>query len=471
MKPTTRDAYKLFHDGVQALAIMEQNGIRVDTGYLNNTITKLGASVAEHTKQLRDDKVFKLWRRSYGDRMNLDSSVQLEDVLFNKLAIQGKDKTATGRFKTGKKSLEHIDLPFLKTFHEIKKLKRVRTRLKGILTEVCDGFFHVSYNLHTAVTYRSSASLFQNMDARDEESAEYVRRAFIPRKGCVIPEIDYGALEWKIATCKWADPEMIRYNISRDKNGKLLDIHRDMASQCYLLEPHRVTKSIRYCGKGCFVFPKIYGSYYKKIAKNLWLEIDNRNLITEDGVPMKKHLASKGITKLGLCEHGQNPVKGTFEYHIMEVERKFEKQFHVMIEKAKRWWEDYLRNGWFRMMTGFIVRGELTRNDLMNYDIQGPGFHCLLWSIIEHQRHLSTNRLKSKLIATIHDCYMGDVPERELQDFLSTAQEIMTERVRKHWDWIIVPLEVEVDVVAQGASWHDKKPWVKKENGLWTAKA
>lgn len=470
MKPTTKDAYKLFHEGVQALAVMEQNGIRVDVGYVNNTISSLTKSITEQTRELRDDKVFKLWRRIYGDRTNIDSGVQLEDVLFKHMGYKAKAVTATGRAKTGKAFLDHIDLPFLKTYHEIKKHKRVRTRLKGILEEVCDGFFHVSYNLHTAVTYRSSASLFQNMDARDEESAEYIRKSFIPRNKCVIPEIDYGALEWKIATCKWADPEMIRYNIARDKNGKLLDIHRDMASKCYKLEPHRVTKSIRYCGKGCFVFPKIYGSYYKKIARNLWLEIDNRNLTTTDGVPLKKHLESKGIVKLGLCEHGANAIPGTFEHHIMMVERAFEKQFHVMIEKAKKWWADYLARGWFRMMTGFIVRGELTRNDTMNYDIQGPGFHCLLWSIIEHQKHLVRTRQKSKLIATIHDCYMGDVPENELQDFLETARDIMTVKVRKHWDWIIVPLEVEADVVAQGTSWVDKKPWERKENGLWTAK-
>lgn len=465
MKPTTRDAMKLFMDGAVMLSRMEANGIRVDVGYLKATIAELTASIAQLTAEIHNDKVWTLWRRVYGDRTNIDSAVQLEDILFKRMGHKATQFTATGRAKTGKAVLEDLDVPFIKLLTRLKKLKRVRTRLQSILTESCNGFFHTPWNLHRAVTYRSSASFFQNMDARDEESARYVRRSFIPRKGCVIPEVDYGALEFNIAACKWRDPEMVRY-----ASDESTDPHRDYAMKCFLLKKEQITKPIRNLAKGGFVFAKLYGSYWKNIAKYMWGEMVRTKLKLPDGSLLVDHLHNKGITKCGDAGPGESATPGTFQAHIQKVEAAFEKQFHVMVATAKRWWDDYLERGWFRLMTGFICRGVYSRNELLNFDVQGPGFHCLLWSMIELDRYIIKHKMKSRLSATIHDCVMGDVPEREVQDYLDTTKYLLTEKIRKHWDWIIVPLKAEVDVVPVGKSWLDKVRWEQNQEGIWAAK-
>jgi hypothetical protein len=40
----------------------------------------------------------------------------------------------------------------------------------------------------------------------------------------------------------------------------------------------------------------------------------------------------------------------------------------------------------------------------------------------------------------------------------------MTERLRKRWAWLTVPMEVEADVADIGKTWFDKKPYTIKYN-------
>jgi len=54
--------------------------------------------------------------------------------------------------------------------------------------------------------------------------------------------------------------------------------------------------------------------------------------------------------------------------------------------------------------------------------------------------------MKSLVVGTIHDSTEADVHRDELDDYLRMAKQIMTEEVREHWPWIVVPLDVECEV-------------------------
>jgi len=113
--------------------------------------------------------------------------------------------------------------------------------------------------------------------------------------------------------------------------------------------------------------------------------------------------------------------------------------------------------------------GPMKRNDSGNYEIQGSAFHGLLWSTIKIQKWLNDNKMRTKLIGSIHDCTLLDVPISELQDVLHNTKRIMTKELMKVWKWIIVPLETEVDVTPEGGSWHEKKPYIF-QGDLWQLK-
>lgn len=108
-------------------------------------------------------------------------------------------------------------------------------------------------------------------------------------------------------------------------------------------------------------------------------------------------------------------------------------------------------------MTGFRLDGVYRRNEVLNYPIQGSAFHCLLWSLIEIQKELDRQRMKTLLVGQIHDSILGDSPPEELDDFLSLSEEVMTKRLLKEWKWINVPLKVEAEVSGVDESWFNKK--------------
>lgn len=233
--------------------------------------------------------------------------------------------------------------------------------------------------------------------------------------------------------------------------------------QCYKLKKEQITKTIRYCAKNKFVFPQFYGSYFLECAKSLWEAIDLMDLETADGIPLKKHLRMQGIKELGDknsdWETGRiETVRGTFMDHIREVEKDFwGNRFKVYKQWKYDWWHQYLEHGEFEFLTGFVGRGVYNKRQVCNYPIQGSAFHCLLWSLIRLQRWMKKNKMRSKIVAEIHDSLVIYFHVKEIDDVLAKAKQIMTVDIVKYWPWIIVPLTIEAEISEEGQSWAKKK--------------
>ena len=472
MKPLlpTLDAVQLLFDGSMAFAKMEQAGIKIDVDRLDQTIKDVAGRITELETRLRTSDVYATWRKRFRDKANLGSRPQLAEILFDVMKLPypgGKDNlTATKRYRTDDEILAKVDLPFVKDYQRLMRLGKLKsTYLVGLKREVVDGFVHGVFNLHTVVTFRSSADSpnLQNQAVRDPEIAEILRRCFIARSGRRLVEIDLSATEFKGAACFWSDAGMIEYASNPDK-----DVHRDQAMDLFCCEAKQINKRMRYLGKNGFVFPTLYGSYYVKCAAAIWEELDG--LTMEDGKTLvKEWLASKGITRLGLCDSRQRPKPGTFEYHVKEVEERFFARFPTFAEKKEKWWKDYQKTGAFRMPSGFVCSGNYSRNFLLNSPIQGSMYHCLLKAHIKLQRLIEKKGMKTLLVAQIHDCVLADVPENELQRYLKLAKWCMTDYLRKCWDWLTVPLGIEVDVTPVEGSWWEKAAW-HEVDGKWISK-
>lgn len=453
IRPAKPEAYKLLHQGTITLAQVESNGMRVDEKRLEQTIRETDKIIKQLESQLRKDDLYSTWRKVYGQSTQLGSREQLGKILFNVLKYPCVAYTKTGRPKADDNALSNLGLPFVTEYLKLEKMKKMRgTYLEGIRRELVDGFLHPFFNLHTARTYRSSSSEpnFQNLPIRNAEISKIIRSLFVPRPGRHVVEIDYGGIEVKVSTCYNKDPNLIKY-----VTDKTTDMHRDMAAECYMIKPEQVSKLARYAAKNQFVFPQFYGSYYAQCAPALWQSIDKLKLEV-DGKSLRTHLRGQGIKSLGLCDG--RPQPGTFENHIKQVEEDFwGRRFKVYAEWKKTWWEAYQKEGGFHMLTGFRVQGVYSRNDVINYPVQGAAFHCLLQSLIWLQRWLTKKKMKSLIVGQIHDSMVLDVVPEELEDVLYVAKWLMTKKLPKAWPWIIVPLEVECEVAPINASWHEKK--------------
>jgi len=301
---------------------------------------------------------------------------------------------------------------------------------------------------------------------RNSEFAKLIRMCFIPRKGRRLVEIDYSGIEVRIAACYHKDSNMLKYI-----KDPTTDMHRDMAMQIFCLEKHQVEKKTsRDWAKNRFVFPEFYGSVYFQCAKHIWEVCGTDQYKLPDGVTFKEHLRSHGIDKLGKCNPKESPLPCTFEAHLKRVEENF---WGVRFKEYAAWkdkfYNDYRQSAQFKTLTGFTIRGLLKRNEVINLPVQGSAFHCLLQSLIWIQQHINKYRWKSRIVGQIHDSIIADVCDTELQDYLTVAKEIMTQRLTKHWKWINVPLDVEADVTEIDGNWYEKEEWIEKGN-LWQKK-
>lgn len=462
--PYDPQAYQLLHEGTLALAQVEANGMRLDVDYLKEAIRRTEIKINHMESRLESSDVYETWSHTFRDGMNLNSSEQLGKVLFDVMKFPAPEITEGGKYKTDEEALAKVDHPFVKDLLEIRKLQKASgTYLKGLLREQVDGFIHPFFNLHLALTYRSSSEApnFQNIPVRDKLIKRLVRRAFIAREGRQLGEIDISGAEVRVAACYHKDPTMIDYILDPSK-----DMHRDMAQECFLLSKDEIGstksdpgKTIRYCGKNMFVFPQFYGDWYQDCARSLWEAIEKFGLKTAQGVPLRQHLAEKGYKSLGALDPQQQPNPGTFELLLQKVERNFwEKRFPTYNLWKKDWFEAYRKLGYFKTLTGFICQGFMKRNEAINYPVQGSAFHCLLWSLIRLLRYeLPRRKMQTVIVGQIHDSIVADIVPSERDEFLGLVYEVMTKLLQKHWPWLIVPLEIEAEVAPVGGSWADKE--------------
>lgn len=466
MKCSTPEAYNLMHEGAIALAEISSNGIKIDEEYLKKTRKSLQNRIRECEEKLKSHEYWKLWKRQYGNKALLTSNDQLGSLLYKTLKFPIPYYTDKGKPSTDAQALEKINDPFVRDWNRMTKYQKADgTFLAGIQRETRQSILRAFFNLHTTVTYRSSSDSpnFQNFPIRDPEIAKIIRSCFIPRDGRRLVEIDCSGVEVRISACYHKDPMMIKYIMD-----PTTDMHRDMACELFICKPEQVTKPARHTAKNGFVFPEFYGSYWKNVAPDLWdaMEMRNLTIATKNGeVPIREHLAKKGITVLGSRSEPELPSE--YALHVKQVEERFWKQRFKVYDQWKRdTYSEYLKNGGWMTKTGFYVTGLYRKNDVTNHPIQGSAFHCLLWSLIQMQKWLKKYKMKTLIIGQIHDSAVFDAVEKELQDVLNKWNEIMTVNLRKHWDWIIVPIEVEVEACEIGASWFNKTPWTKT-NGLW----
>jgi len=462
IKPVTKEAYRLFHEGSLALAEAEFNGIRCDRAYCERMITNIDRQIQSLTRKMRESELGKAWHSRYGENALYSSGKQLREVLTKELGLKISKETKKGNISIDHKTLESLGRDDLKLLLRKNGLEKMTgTYLRNFLSESeADGFIHPFFHLSEygedvrggAATYRSSSSHpnFQNLPNRHEEERRLIRRAFLPRPGHRIVSRDYGAMEFRISACLHHDPNMIRYIEQGD------DPHRDVSSQCFLLDPELCTKEygeagklVRFAGKNSFTFAQIYFQEPSNTAQGLWSSIDDLDLRhpKDPNKSIKAHLRDKKIRNFN-----------DFSKHIERVCNWFwNDMFQEYGRWRKKWVSDYDKKGYFDMITGFRLEGVMTKYQLGNYPIQGPAFHCLLWSMIRVHQAWSKRGVKSKVIGQIHDELTTDEHGDEFYRNQEEVPKIMAEDIRKEWPWIVVPLEVETEATGVDESWYYKK--------------
>jgi len=244
---------------VEVLALMEEWGIKIDVGFLKKLERKVDNQIEEIKKE-----VFHL----VGQRFNLNSPLQLREILFQHLRL---DSTRIKKTKTGlstaaseleKMKGEHKVIDLILRYRELAKLKN--TYLEA-LPKMVDSSqrLHTNFNQTVTATGRLSSSEpnLQNIPVRTK-LGRLIREAFVADKGKVLIGADYSQIELRIVAHLSKDPNMIKAFLADE------DIHTATASLIYKVPAKKVTSEMRRVAK-TVNFGVIYGMSPYGLAQSL----------------------------------------------------------------------------------------------------------------------------------------------------------------------------------------------------------
>ena len=380
----------------RVLGDMEIEGLRVDEEALDNYEAEILKEISDIEKIIYDFA---------GHKFNILSPKQLGKVLFEELMLPCSKKTKTG-YSTDQTVLEeiieyHPIVGFILRYRTLSKLEG--TYVNGVreaLKESKDGHIHTIYKQALTDTGRLSSTEpnLQNLPIRNKESSEF-RKIFISEDNCYLLSSDYSQIELRVLA-HMADEENL---INAFKNKE--DIHEATAKA--ILRKDSVTKEERSSAKA-INFGIIYGMSTWGLSQDAKISVQK---------------ASEFIKS----------------YH--ESFPRIEPFTNSLIEKAKE--DGYVstifnRRRYIRDINSanFHLR-EFSKRTAMNAPIQGSAADILKYAMVKLSDAITKNRLHAKLILTIHDEIVLNVPIQELEKTKELTEDVMINTVT-----LKVPLSV-----------------------------
>ncbi len=393
---------------VEVLARMEVVGVGVDADRLREIRDKLTAACDELEAKIREDA---------GEDFNVNSTLQLREVLYDRLGLTPQKRTKTG-FSTDAQSLEklvgqHPIVEHLLSYREVEKLRS--TYGDGLLAEVgADGRIHATFNQTVARTGRlsSDAPNLHNIPVRSDLGRTF-RTAFVPAEGCELLVADYNQIELRCIAHLAQDPGLVAAFTAGD------DIHTATAARVFSVAPGDVTAAQRAKAK-MVSYGLAYGMESYGLAQRLNIEVDEANLILTayfEAFPAVKAYMDRTVAEAR--ERGYTETLFGRRRPIPE-----------------------LSAGNYRIRQA----GE---RQAMNAGIQGLAADIFKVALIGIDRALRADGLASRLILQVHDEVILEVPPDEHD----RAAELTVRTMAGAAD-LDVPLEVNL---AFGPSWADAK--------------
>lgn len=242
----------------KVLSEMEWNGIDVD-----------GEALQDFGKELKV-KIESLVKEIYelaGEEFNINSPMQLGNILFEKLGLPAGKKTKKG-YSTNAEILEKLapDYPIVEKVLEFRTLSKLNsTYVEGLLPLIgSDGRIRAHFQQTVTATGRISCTEpnLQNIPVR-QELGRQLRKVFTSgRDDLVLIGADYSQIELRVLAHMSKDPTLI------DAFNQGLDIHRETASKVFGVPQDQVTPLMRSNAKAVN-FGVIYGMSGFGLSENL----------------------------------------------------------------------------------------------------------------------------------------------------------------------------------------------------------
>lgn len=387
----------------RVLANMEAAGINVDLDLLSIFSEELERDIDEVRSQ-----IFEMTDEEF----NINSTQQLGVILFEKMKLPSRKKTAKGKYSTSEQVLSRLAPEFeiagkILEYRGLSKLKSTYVDALPRLVNETTGRIHSTFNQHVTATGRLSSTNpnLQNIPVRTERGRG-IRKAFVAEKGYRILAADYSQIELRIIASMSNDTAMTEAFRNHE------DIHARTAAEIFGLssieevdrEQRRKAKEVN------FGIP--YGVSAFGLAQRLGVSnAEGRSIIDAyfDRFPAIRKFINETI------DFARD--KGYVE--TLSGRRRYIPDIHSANPNIR----------------GFAER------TAVNMPIQGTAADLIKIAMIRIDRELASGSSGTRMLMQVHDELVFEVPDDELSEVPDLIRTVMEEAME-----LKVPLKVDTGV-------------------------
>ncbi len=392
---------------VRVVAEMEREGIAVDT----EALERYSDELVEELEAI-EQEIYGLC----GHEFNINSTQQLQKVLFEERGLKPIRKTKTG-YSTDTSVLEELSaedpVPERVLRHRtLNKLKNTYVDALPKLVNEETGRIHTSFSLTGTATGRLSSRYpnLQNIPIRDEEGRR-IRSAFVPANGNVFVSADYAQIELVVLGHLSGDPGLA----AAFREGR--DVHSATGAMIFGVDPEQVTAEQRRIAK-TINFGVMYGMSAFRLSREL-------------RIPRKD------------ADH--------FIQRYFATYSRIKEFVEECVERAKERGYTETMLGHRRSLPELKSRNRAERQGAervaVNTPIQGSAADIVKRAMLRVDGRLRRERLRARLILQVHDELMVECPVDEEAAVRSILEEEMPNAVE-----LDLPLRVSIE---SGYSWGD----------------
>lgn len=393
---------------VPVLSRVERTGVELDAEQLAIQSAELEKRMSE-----LEQEAFGL----AGEEFNLGSTKQLQEIFFEKLELPVIKKTPKGQPSTAEPVLQELalDYPLPRVIMEYRGLSKLKSTYTDQLPKQISsstGRVHTSYHQAVAATGRLSSTdpNLQNIPIRTVEGRR-VRKAFVAPPGYKVLAADYSQIELRIMAHLSGDDGLV----SAFNHG--LDIHKATAAEVFGDPLDSVTEDHRRSAKA-INFGLIYGMSAFGLSRQLNISRgdaqDYIDLYFERYPGVREYMDK---TRAQAADRGF-------------VETIFGRRLYLPEINASN-----------------FQRRQAAERTAINAPMQGSAADIIKRAMIDVDRWLKSEDVRSRMTMQVHDELVLEVPEAEI--------ELITDGIKSRMSGaasLSIPLIVEVGV---GDNWEE----------------
>ncbi len=368
---------------VPILARMEAAGVAVDRAFLE----ELGDDLRRRLGVLET-----AIHAAAGGVFNINSTLQLREVLYDRLGLPVLKKTPKGVPSTDASVLAKLDHPLVADLLHYRELEKLRSTYVDALVPLIgpDGRVRGRFNQMAAATGRLSQEEpnLQNIPVRSEEGRA-IRRAFVAADGERFLVADYSQIELRILAHLSGDAGLV------EAFANDLDIHAATAARVAGVPVDEVTPDQRRRAK-MVNFGLLYGMEAYGLAQRLDISRD------EAQQQMDAYFS-------------QFPEVQAFMRGIVDQARR--DGYTTTLLGRRRYLPELVSGNYRDRQAGERMA--------LNAPIQGAAADIIKKAMIDLDRELRRTGSQAQLLLQIHDELVLEVPEEEVEAVTDLTRTIM----------------------------------------------